>query len=104
MENRYNLAESEYVYFRAECFTGKEYLFKTIKCHKTKVGQIVLNFFGNEIQTFHLEKIGGFIILDKASVKDPSPDEKFYKNGGKYMVPLEYHYDNVLIIEGDSNE
>lgn len=98
MENTYNIPQTEYIYYRAECFTGKDYIFKTIKCHKSKVNQIVLHFIPNEFQTFHLEKINGFILLSKDLIKDSNPDQKYYKNSGKYIVPLEHYFNDVLII------
>lgn len=99
MENRYDIPQSNYVYYTAECFTGKEYLFKTIKCHKSKVNQIPLHFLPNDFQSLTLTKSNGFVLLDKDAVKDFNPDEKYYKNSGKYIVPLEHYRNDVLIIE-----
>ena len=99
MENRYDIPQSQYVYYNAECFDGEKYLFKTIKCHKSKVNQIPLNFFPNNFDSFRLEKIKGFVLLSKDLIKDPDPDNKYYKNSGKYIVPLEHYRDDVLIID-----
>ena len=99
MENRYDIPQSQYIYYRAECFTGKDYIFKTIKCHKSKANSIALSFLPDQFQSFHLEKINGFVLLEKDSIKDTNPDNKYYKNSGKYIVPLEHYYNDVLIIE-----
>ena len=99
MENRYDIPQSNYVYYRVECFTGTEYIFRTIKCNKSKVNQITLHFLPDKFETLSLTKTNGFIMLTKDLIKDLNPDEKYYKNGGKYIVPLENYFDDVLIID-----